>query len=131
MHIPSQKVTHAHVDADLSRDDYPGERYLHYIDIHSHNTMEARFSPIDDNDERATRIYIVMGRLDKFFPDMTVRMSCGGSYLELDPGCVLESFGAVFPQEWRSKVRLIHENARPVLRPMTGEPDGRFWRMRP
>ncbi len=31
-----------------------------------------------------------MGRLDKFFPDMTVRMSCGGAYLELDPGCVLD-----------------------------------------
>ena len=128
---PEQSVTCAHIDADLSGEDLSGERYLHYIDIHSHNTMEARFSPIDDNDERATRIYIVMGRLDKFFPDMTVRMSCGGSYLELDPGCVLESFGGVFPQEWREKVKPVHERVRPALRPMTEELVGRSWRMRP
>ena len=91
--------------------------------------MEARFSPIGDNDERATRIYIVMGRLDKFFPDMTVRMSCGSTCTELDPGCVLESFGAVFPQEWRAKVKLIHDRVPPALRPMTGKLPGRSWRM--
>ena len=129
--VPEQSVTRAHIDADLSGEDLSGERYLHYIDIHSHNTMEARFSSVDDNDERATRIYIVMGRLDKFFPDITVRMSCGGAYVELDPGCVLESFGAVFPQEWRSKVRLIHERVPPTLRPMTdGMPSDQVWRVR-
>ena len=127
--VPEQSVTRAHIDADLSGEDLSGERYLHYIDIHSHNTMEARFSSIDDNDEQATRIYIVMGRLDKFFPDMTVRMSCGGAYVELDPGCVLESFGAVFPQEWRSKVRLIHERVPPTLHPLTEGLAARPWRM--
>lgn len=128
--VPEQSVTRAHIDADLSGEDLSGERYLHYIDIHSHNTMEARFSPVDDNDEQATRIYIVMGRLDKFFPDMTVRMSCGGAYVELDPGCVLESFGAVFPHEWQAKVKLIHERVPPVLHPITAELPGRSWRMR-
>lgn len=104
VHVPEQTVTKAHIDAKLKRDDLPEERYLHYIDIHSHNSMEAKFSPVDDEDERATRIYIVVGRLDKFFPDITVRMSCGGTYLTLPPGCVLESFGAVFPQEWRGNI---------------------------
>ena len=127
--VPTQSVTRAHIDADLSGEDLSGERYLHYIDIHSHNTMEAKFSSIDDEDEQATRIYIVMGRLDMFFPDMTVRMSCGGTYLELDPGCVLESFGAVFPQEWRTKVKLIRKSAPPVLCPMSEAPESRFWRM--
>ena len=129
--IPTQSVTRAHIDADLSGEDLSGERYLHYIDIHSHNTMEAMFSSIDDEDEQATRIYIVMGRLDKFFPDMTVRMSCGGAYLELDPGCVLESFGAVFPQEWRTKVKLIRRDSPPALRPLNEPPSGhsRCWRM--
>ena len=127
--VPAQSVTRAHIDADLSGEDLSGDRYLHYIDIHSHNTMEAKFSSIDDADEQATRIYIVMGRLDKFFPDMTVRMSCGGTYLELDPGCVLESFGAVFPQEWRTKVKLIRKDTPPVLRPMPEAPESRLWRM--
>ena len=116
--IPTQSVTRAHIDADLSGEDLSGERYLHYIDIHSHNSMEAKFSPVDDEDERATRIYIVVGRLDKFFPDITVRMSCGGTYLTLPPGCVLESFGAVFPAEWRTQVKLLRRSAPPVLHPL-------------
>ena len=116
--VPEQTVTKAHIDAKLNRDDLPEERYLHYIDIHSHNSMEAKFSPVDDEDERATRIYIVVGRLDKFFPDITVRMSCGGTYLTLPPGCVLESFGAVFPQEWRTQVKLLRRSAPPVLHPL-------------
>lgn len=130
-HIPRQSVTKAHIDADLSQDDLPEDRYLHYIDIHSHNSMEAKFSPVDDEDERATRIYIVVGRLDKFFPDITVRMSCGGTYLPLDPGCVLESFGAVFPADWRDQVKLLHRSIPPVLRPIAGTPGEKSWEARP
>lgn len=130
-HIPRQSVTKAHIDADLSQDDLPEDRYLHYIDIHSHNSMEAKFSAVDDADERATRIYIVVGRLDKFFPDITVRMSCGGTYLPLDPGCVLESFGAVFPAEWRDQVKLLHRSIPPVLRPIAGTPEEKSWEARP
>ena len=116
--VPTQTVTRTHIDADLSGESLPEDRYLHYIDIHSHNSMEAKFSPVDDEDERATRIYIVVGRLDKFFPDITVRMSCGGTYLTLPPGCVLESFGAVFPAEWRTQVKLLRRSAPPVLHPL-------------
>ena len=126
-HIPKQRVTKAHIDADLTQDDLPEDRYLHYIDIHSHNSMEAKFSRVDDEDERATRIYIVVGRLDKFFPDITVRMSCGGAYLTLPPGCVLESFGAVFPREWRTQVTLLRREALPVLRPMAEAPAEKPW----
>ena len=126
-HIPKQRVTKAHIDADLTQDDLPEDRYLHYIDIHSHNSMEAKFSRVDDEDERATRIYIVVGRLDKFFPDITVRMSCGGTYLTLPPGCVLESFGAVFPREWRTQVTLLRREALPVLRPMAEAPAEKPW----
>ncbi len=126
-HIPKQRVTKAHIDADLSQDELPEDRYLHYIDIHSHNSMEAKFSRVDDEDERATRIYIVVGRLDKFFPDITVRMSCGGTYLTLPPGCVLESFGGVFPVEWRAQVTLLRKEALPVLRPMAEAPAEKLW----
>ena len=126
-HIPKQRVTKAHIDADLTQDELPEDRYLHYIDIHSHNSMEAKFSRVDDEDERATRIYIVVGRLDKFFPDISVRMSCGGTYLTLPPGCVLESFGGVFPKEWRAQVTLLRRGALPVLRPMSEAPAEKPW----
>lgn len=102
--IPRQDVSKARIDADLSRDTLSEGRYLHYADIHSHNSMAAKFSPVDDQDERATRLYIVLGRLDRFFPDISVRMSCGGTYQELNPGTVIEGLGAMFPREWRDNV---------------------------
>ena len=105
VHIPIQTVSKARVDADLSKEGYSEDRYIHYADIHSHNSMEAKFSPTDDADERATRLYVVVGRLDKFFPDVTVRMSCGGTYLELDPGTIFEGIGEVFPRKWRENVK--------------------------
>ncbi len=105
VHIPIQTVSKARVDADLTKEGYSEERYIHYADIHSHNSMEAKFSPTDDADEKATRLYIVVGRLDKFFPDITVRMSCGGTYLELEPGTIIESVGETYPAQWRENVK--------------------------
>lgn len=103
--IPPQEVSKARVNADLSRDALDETRYLHYMDIHSHNSMAAKFSLVDDQDERATRLYTVLGRLDRFFPEITVRMSCGGTYCELDPALVFEGLGEVFPREWRDNVK--------------------------
>lgn len=105
VHIPVQTVSKARVDADLTKEGYSEDRYIHYADIHSHNSMAAKFSPTDDDDEKATRLYIVVGRLDKFFPDVTVRMSCGGTYLELDPGTIIEGVGETYPPQWRENVK--------------------------
>lgn len=112
VHVPPQEVSKVHISADLSRDEFPEERYLHYMDIHSHNSMAAKFSPVDDQDERATRLYVVLGRLDKFFPEITVRMSCGGTYCELDPALVFESLGNAFPREWRDSVKIEETRGR-------------------
>lgn len=38
------------------------------------NDMDARFSAVDDRDERANRIYMVVGHLENYFPDLTVRI---------------------------------------------------------
>lgn len=127
VHIPEQEVSKAHINADLSRDTLPESRYLHYADIHSHNSMEARFSSTDDRDEKATRLYIVLGRLDRFFPEISVRMSCGGVFQPLDPATVLESVGEVFPHQWHDNVK---KQPRPPRRmvgvsPWTGIP---IWR---
>lgn len=105
VHIPEQEVSKARIDADLRRNTPSEKRYLHYADIHSHNSMAAKFSHIDDRDEQATRIYIVVGRLDQFFPEISVRMSCGGVFQPLDPATVLESVGEVFPRQWLDNVK--------------------------
>ena len=128
VYIPEQEVSKSHIHADLRRDAPSEKRYLHYADIHSHNSMEAKFSPVDDRDEQATRLYIVLGRLDKFFPDISVRMSCGGTFLELDPATVLESVEDEFPMEWLDKVKTCRRPAPLARMEATGKTPDRFWR---
>ena len=97
VHIPPQEVSKARVNADLSRDGLDETRYLHYMDIHSHNSMAAKFSPVDDQDERATRLYTVLGRLDRFFPEITVRMSSAAPTASWTPPWFLKVWARCFP----------------------------------
>ena len=83
--IPRQRVSKAAIDADLRGSVLPEDRYIHYADIHSHNSMAAKFSYIDDEDEKATRLYFVVGHLDRFYPSIAARISCGGVYQNIDP----------------------------------------------
>ena len=69
--------------------------------------MKAVFSAIDDQDERGTRLYLVIGRLERFFPEISARISCGGSFVPIEPSLVLEGLHSGFPAEWSGKV--IHQ----------------------
>jgi len=101
--IPKQRVTATKAESELT-DAYPPERYLHYMDIHSHNVMAARFSMQDDRDEKATRIYAVIGRLDKPIPEMGVRISNGGKHLLIDPATVFEASADYNPVRLEDRV---------------------------
>ena len=103
--VPKQSVEHARANSDLHTN-IDTERYLHYMDIHSHNVMNAKFSVIDDRDERATRLYAVVGRLDNYFPRIKVRLSNGGKFKEIDPALVFESLLLDYPEEWNDQVTL-------------------------
>ena len=105
--IPRQRTTKASVYANLMDNCLPEERYLHYADIHSHNSMEAKFSAVDDRDEKASRLYIVVGRLNNFYPSVSARISCGGTYLPIDPELVMEGVGEEFPAEWLDRVERV------------------------
>jgi hypothetical protein len=65
--------------------------------------MEAKFSKTDDNDEKVTRLYGVIGRLDKEFPDMELRASNGGKFINLK---FIEIFDidATYPDEWDNEL---------------------------
>ncbi|MDL2288145.1 Mov34/MPN/PAD-1 family protein [Oscillospiraceae bacterium OttesenSCG-928-F05] len=102
--VPEQSVSRISVEAVLP--DYDTERYIDYISIHSHNTMPARFSKVDDADEQATRVYAVVGRLQDYFPQMAVRISNGGHFHEIDPHVVFEPLAIHFPGEWRDNVQV-------------------------
>ena len=108
VHIPKQTVTKSSIHADLRRTTLPEDRYLHYADVHSHNSMKAQFSCTDDHDERPTGLYIVIGRLDRFYPEISARVSCGGTFLEIDPSLVIEIFEEEFPLEWIDQVETVN-----------------------
>ena len=112
LHVPRQKTSKAHIEFEVEDSTFPEERYLHYADIHSHNSMAAKFSSVDDADEMATRLYLVVGRLDKFYPDITARVSCGGTFIEIDPSLVIEDIGEEFPVDWLDKVEHVTADER-------------------
>ena len=66
--------------------------------------MEAFFSGIDDQDERGTGLYMVLGRLDHFFPEIVTRIACGGSFVEIDPNVVIEGLERPYAPAWDGMV---------------------------
>lgn len=104
--VPRQSVNAVAVHADMDDEGYPGsdERYVLCMDIHSHDTMKAFFSCEDDKDECDDGVYLVMGRLDHYFPEIKARVCNGGVFVDIDPDVVLEPFGMQFPVEWCDRV---------------------------
>jgi len=102
---PEQIVSKVSVHS-TENPDFLNERFIHYMDIHSHNRMRAFFSATDDNDEKATRLYTVIGCLDKYFPEIKTRISNGGKFHEIDPAEVFEYIAKPFPPEWTKKVTM-------------------------
>ena len=106
-YVPKQSVCKEEVEADLHDCPYDDEeRYLCYADIHSHNSMDAFFSGKDDQDERSTGLYLVLGKLDKFYPDVKARIFCGDSFVSIDPDIVMEGLEQPFPKEWLTQVSI-------------------------
>ncbi|USK41618.1 hypothetical protein LIS77_25960 (plasmid) [Cytobacillus firmus] len=52
---------------------YGDRNLIKVMEIHSHHVMPAIPSPVDDANERSPILYAIVGRLDKFFPDLIVR----------------------------------------------------------
>lgn len=102
VYVPKQEVSKNSVDTFLP--DMNEEKFVLAMEVHSHNTMPAVFSHIDNKDERATRIYTVIGRLDKVFPDITTRISVGGKFVEINPNAVFEPIEGDFPESWKDAV---------------------------
>ena len=105
LHVPPQKIDAMSVKTDLSQQPDP-VRFLHVMDVHSHNTMSARFSKVDDRDEQATRLYMVIGRLDRYYPEIRCRFACGGRHVEIPAEQICERADVPFAPEW---LKAVHE----------------------
>lgn len=99
--VPEQKVGGAVVNTILPDSE---DNLTHVMDIHSHNYMKAYFSETDNADEKATRIYTVIGRLDKLLPDISTRISVGGKFVDISPSDIFEYPFDDFPTEWLDNV---------------------------
>lgn len=110
LHVPAQQATAVSVETDLS--DRPDEnRYLLVMEVHSHNMMAARFSKTDDADEQATRLYMVIGRLDRFYPEIRCRFACGGRHIEIPAEQVCERTDVPFSTAWLTAVHACRKEA--------------------
>lgn len=110
LHVPTQQATAVSVETDLS--DRPDEsRYYLVIEVHSHNMIAARFSKTDDEDEQATRLYMVIGRLDRFYPEIRCRFACGGRHIEIPAEQVCERTDVPFSTAWLTAVHAHRREA--------------------
>lgn len=105
--VPKQTVTPVSVESIVSAV-YDNDRYIHYMDIHSHNKMKAFFSSTDNKDEKATRVYVVIGNIFDYFPEIKARISNGGEFLEIAPGVVFEGLEnhLCYPHSWNNQIEV-------------------------
>lgn len=71
-------------------DDSTSSYHQAVIDLHSHATMGAYFSTVDDADEVGFRIYAVLGRVDTRHPEMAVRVGLHGHWWPIPADWVFE-----------------------------------------
>ncbi|MCR5837057.1 MAG: hypothetical protein K6G88_11170 [Lachnospiraceae bacterium] len=96
---PEAKVMRARVewdDTDMLLSLNKNEAVV--CEIHSHNSMPAFFSLVDDYDEVSPLIYGVIGKLDCKYPSMAFRAGFNNKFEQLDVFDIfeLEDFGNVF-----------------------------------
>jgi PRTRC genetic system protein A len=105
-HCPLQEVSGASVD--YQRDPELEESHVLALEIHSHNTMGAYFSPVDDADEKADRYYGVVGELGKSTPALKFSYVCGGTRQIIGLEGIFqeapENEEELFPREWLKRV---------------------------
>jgi len=111
--VPEQTASPVSVESGPNPE-YDNERYLHYADVHSHCNMPAFFSETDNRDEKATRVYAVIGSVHSYLPELKVRISNGGTHLEIEPNVVFEEYNrmkklaATWAAQFRHRVNAIN-----------------------
>ena len=106
IHVPIQEVSGASVNFTRDEAVESDKDCLLVMDIHSHNTMKAYFSGVDDNDEKETRLFGVIGELDEEHPSHAFRAVCGGTPIELSIWDVFENplQNVEVPDDWYNRV---------------------------
>lgn len=93
-------------------DDGDGSSYQRAIvEIHSHHSMSAKFSSIDDIEEQGFRIYAVIGRLHRR-PEIRVRVGVYGYFWEIPASWIMELPEGLTDCNEEQSYELIEESIR-------------------
>ena len=83
MCVPYQEVAGASITFDRNSGDIIDPNLLWVMDVHSHVYMNNFFSGTDSKDEVSTRVFGVIGHLNKPGLHMSVRAGSGGVFIDL------------------------------------------------
>ena len=86
IHVPEQIVSKGHVSYDATKNLnklFP-KKYIFVFECHSHNTMGAFWSSVDDADEKETRLYGVFGCLNTAEHQTKFRVMVNGVAINLE-----------------------------------------------
>jgi PRTRC genetic system protein A len=86
IHVPAQVVSKGHVSYDATKNLnklFP-KKYIFVFECHSHNTMGAFWSSVDDADEKETRLYGVFGCLNTAEHQTKFRVMVNGKAINLE-----------------------------------------------
>lgn len=107
INVPKQKISGAavHYDALENLNTKDPERYVFAYECHSHNTMGAFWSGVDNADEKELRIYGVFGQLNKDPYACLHRFFVGEEQVDLELDHVFE-----MPKAEDKKYLVTHQN---------------------
>lgn len=106
---PNQIVSKGRIEFDeLS---YGSEGFIEVLQLHSHNSMDAYFSEVDNHDEKRFLLYGVVGRLDHEHPVMKLRAGVNGYFYNLPLEYVFHEPNltrvAYYPSIWHRRVTMM------------------------
>jgi PRTRC genetic system protein A len=106
---PNQSVSKGRIEyEELS---YHEEGFVEVLQLHSHNSMEAYFSSIDNNDEKRFLLYGVVGELKESHPKMKLRAGVNGYFYDLPLDYVFHEPNltklADYPSNWNKRVSMM------------------------
>lgn len=104
IHVPEQEVGGASCTYKANKE--IESKHLLVLDIHSHNTMSAHFSNTDNNDDKESRVFGVIGKLNEKYPEYKFRVGVCGQYLNIDVEDIFDvpSTETSIPSSWIKKV---------------------------
>lgn len=105
LHCPQQEVSKASVKYKTDPE-FEKDKYISFMEIHSHGTMGAFFSGTDNADETSDRFYGVVGKITSVFPEYKFRLVLGGKHLEVDLFDLFQQRpGEAYPSDWVDRIK--------------------------